>query len=116
MGCRSAELWAPSLPASYCKLRRTVKNAIDHIHLLFASQSHEVHCITRDSDCKRWVFFRMFHGVEQHGAIEHVHIHVVSARAEERIQYTDEIVDLVFRSAARSEAHRVGEERRSRWS
>src|SRR3954470_16293487 len=64
-------------------LSRAVEGAVDHIHLLFARQAHEIHRITGDANRQRRVFLRMLHGVQQRVSIEHVHVHVVAGVSKE---------------------------------
>src|SRR6186713_1446403 len=68
-----------------------VKRPVDDVHLLVARQPHEVHRISGDADGQARVLFGMVHRVEQHVAIEHVHVHVVAGAAEEGVQHAREI-------------------------
>ena len=42
------------------------------------------------------VFLRVIHRVEQHLAVEHIDVHVITAAAEERVHHADEVRDLIF--------------------
>src|SRR5262245_13922582 len=65
----------------------SVERAIDHVHLLFAREAHEVHCVARYADREARVLLRMLHRIEQRLAIEHVDVHVVAGGREESIQH-----------------------------
>lgn len=60
-------------------LHRAVESAVDHIQLLFASELDEVHRITRNADSELRIQFRVFHGVQQGFALEHVDVDVEAA-------------------------------------
>ena len=47
----------------------------------------------------------MIHRIEQHFAVEHVDVHVVSRSAEERVEYARQIRDPVFGDAAEPLRH-----------
>src|SRR5688572_28267289 len=63
-------------------VRRAMEGAVDHVHLLFARQPHEVDGVTRYADGQAWIFLGMLHGVEQRFAVQHVDVHVEPGAAE----------------------------------
>src|SRR4029078_249769 len=89
----------PVSPGSLC---RSVEFAGDHVHLLLAAQPHEVHRVARYPDCQLGILLRMIHGIEEHVAIEHVHVHVEPGRAEKCIEHPGQIADTVFRNSAKA--------------
>src|SRR5262245_51510323 len=70
--------------------------AIDHLHLLLPREPHEVHGVARHPDGEVRVFLRMVHGVEQRLTVQHVDVHVISRRAEERVEHRGEVRDAIF--------------------
>src|SRR6185369_10902070 len=73
-----------------------VERAIDDVHLLLATQPHEVHRVPRDPDRQARVLLRVLHGVEQGVAIQDVDVHVVAGGAEERIEDRGEVRDPIL--------------------
>src|SRR5262245_30165123 len=55
---------------------RSMEGPVDHVHLLLARQPHEVHRVARDANRQARVLLRVVHRVEQHVAVQHVHVHV----------------------------------------
>src|SRR5581483_5008761 len=105
MGCRSAELSARSLPASYDRSGCAVERTVDYVHLLLASQPHEIHGVPGNPDGEGWIFFWMLHRIKQHCAIQNVHVHMITRRSEKCVQHAHEIVDLIFRCPTETLRH-----------
>ena len=82
-----------------------MERSIDHVHLLFARQSHEVNCVTGHADGKTWVFLRVVHRIYKHFAIQDVYVHVVTRSAEKRVQNTCQIRDAFFTRVAEAFRH-----------
>src|SRR5205823_2914828 len=53
-----------------------VESSVDDVHLLFARQTHEIDCVAGDANGQMRIFFWMLHCIQQHVAIQHVHVHV----------------------------------------
>src|SRR5262245_45638826 len=79
-------------------LRRSVEGSGDHVHLLLAGQTHEVDRVARDANRQVRILLGMVHRVEEHLAIQHVHVHVVPGRAKERVHDPREVGDAIRRN------------------
>src|SRR5436305_1463605 len=71
-------------------ISRSVEGSVDHIQLLLAREAHEVHRIARYPDRQRRIVFGMLHGVFECLAVQNVDVHVVTRRAEERVEHRGE--------------------------
>ena len=77
--------------SGFMAVTAAVEGAVDDVHLLLAGQAHEVHRVTGNADGELRVFLRVIHRVEQHRAVEDIHVHVISAGAEERVQHAHQV-------------------------
>src|SRR3954469_691756 len=73
-----------------------VERAVDDIHLLLAGQTDEVDGIAGHPDGEAWVLLRVVDCVEEHVAVQHVHVHVISGGAEECVQHRSQVDDPIL--------------------
>src|SRR5262245_56497854 len=83
-------------------LHTSVESSIDHVELLFSSQSHEVDSVSGNTDRQVGVSFWMIHGVQERIAIQHVDIHMVARAAKERIEHACQIYNPVLGNSSES--------------
>src|SRR3954451_17016097 len=87
----------------------SMERAIDHVHLLFASQAYEVHRIAGHANGQARVVFGMVHRIEQGLAVQHIDVHAVAGDAEEAVHDRRQVRDPVrfgAPEAARNERRR----------
>ena len=85
-----------------------MESTVDHIHLLLARQTHEVHGVAGNADRQVRVLLRMVHRVQKRLAVQHIHVHVVSGGAEEGVEHVRQIVDAVLGDPAQTLRHQGG--------
>src|SRR3569832_540162 len=81
----------------------SVKCSGDDVHLLFARQPHEIHGIAGHPDRETRIYLRMIHRIHQRLAIEHVDVHVIAGRAEERVEHRGEVGHALVAQPAKSD-------------
>ena len=59
---------------------------------MLAAQFYEVNCISRHTDSKLRIFLGMFHCIEQHFAVEHIHIQVVRTLCKLTVHHCHKIL------------------------
>ena len=75
-----------------------MERAVHHVELLLAGQPDEVHGVAGNPDRELRILLRMIHRVEQHLAMQHVHIQMVPALGEITVEQRNQILTLLFRS------------------
>src|SRR4026208_2406100 len=55
----------------------SVERAVDHVHLLLARETDEIHRVAGHPDGEARVLLRVVHRVHQRLAVQHVDVHVV---------------------------------------
>src|SRR4051794_3724085 len=70
-----------------------VECAVDHIHLLLASETDKIDCIAGHADRETGIILRMVHCVEQGLAVQDVDIHVIAGHPEEPVENCREVRD-----------------------
>src|SRR3954453_4265878 len=80
----------------------SMEGAIDYVHLLFAAQSNEIHRVSRDAYCELRVFLGMVHRIQQHFAIQYIHVHVEAGRSEESVKNVSQVRDTVCRYSSQT--------------
>src|SRR5690349_16525521 len=87
--CSVTFIWSPAM-----------ERPVQHVQLLLARQPHEVHCVSRYTNRKTRIFLRMVHRVQQRIPIEHIHVHVITGRAEERVKHRAQVWRAIFFNSA----------------
>src|SRR6187431_1435548 len=82
-----------------------MEGPIDHVDLLLARETDEVHRVSRHANSQARILFRVIHGIQQRGTIEHVDVHVVAGGSEIRIQDAGEIADALLVRATEPRRH-----------
>src|ERR1700751_5330423 len=90
VGCLALSAMALSSQSS------SMESAVDHVHLLFACEAHEVHGVARDANRQVGILFRMIHRIHQRLAVEHVHVHVITGHSEVRVENAGQVGDALI--------------------
>src|SRR3954451_10438990 len=70
-----------------------MEGAIDHVHLLLASEAHEIDRVAGHADCEARIILRMVHRVEQGFAVQDVDVHVIAGHSEEAVENCRQVRD-----------------------
>jgi len=86
-----------------------VERSIDYVELLFFGELDEVHGVSGDPNRELRIFFRMFHRVLQHLAIQHVNVNVEATARKISVEYSGSTRDAIRLAAQRTGYYRQGE-------
>src|SRR6266850_2688207 len=107
----SSESCSTLSPRALCVC--SMKGPIDHIHLLCAGKPHKMHRISGNANSQLRVLLGMVHRVDQHFAIQHIHIHVETRSTEKCVEYATQIRDPIYINSSKTFRYQRGRKRNS---